>query len=208
LASLHKIDPNVVGLADFGRTGNYCGRQVDRWIKQYRASETELIEQMERLIAWLPTSIPPQQQISIVHGDYRLNNMIFHPTEPRVRAVLDWELSTLGDPLADFANLLLNWVTPCDGRANLKGLDLVSLGIPSMEQAIAIYCKATERSVIPHLDWYLAYNLFRLAAIMQGIAGRAREGTASSPRAIEEGKTAAPLASLAWNFAERAGAVA
>lgn len=206
LADLHRFDPGAIGLSDFGRPGNYCARQVDRWIKQYRASETERIQHMERLIDWLPKTIPEQERISVVHGDYRLNNMIFHPSEPRVRAVLDWELSTLGDPLADFANLLLNWATPHDGRAALKGLDFHSLGIPSMEEAIAIYCAASGRSIIPHLDWYLAYNLFRLAAIMQGIAGRARDGTAASPRAVEEGKTAVPLAAIAWEFAERAGA--
>ena len=206
LADLHRFTPEAIGLSDFGRPGNYCARQVDRWIKQYRASETERIQHMERLIDWLPKTIPEQERISVVHGDYRLNNMIFHPSEPRVRAVLDWELSTLGDPLADFANLLISWATPYDGRATLKGLDLPSLGIPSMEEAIAIYCAASGRSTIPHLDWYLAYNLFRLAAIMQGIAGRARDGTAASPRAVEEGKTAVPLAAIAWEFAERAGA--
>lgn len=206
LADLHRFDPDAIGLGDFGRPGNYCARQVNRWIKQYRASETERIQHMERLIDWLPKTIPEQERISVVHGDYRLNNMIFHPSEPRVRAVLDWELSTLGDPLADFANLLLSWATPYDGRATLKGLDFSSLGIPSMEEAIAIYCAASGRSIIPHLDWYLAYNLFRLAAIMQGIVGRARDGTASSPRAVEEGKTAVPLAAIAWEFAERAGA--
>ena len=161
---------------------------------------------MERLIEWLPKTIPEQERVSVVHGDYRLNNVMFHPTEPRVLAVLDWELSTLGDPLADFANLLTSWAIPHDGRAMLKGLDFTSLGIPTMDEAIAIYCAASGRTVIPHLDWYLAYNLFRLAAIMQGIAGRARDGTASSPRAVEEGKTATPLAAIAWEFAERAGA--
>jgi aminoglycoside phosphotransferase (APT) family kinase protein len=204
LADLHRYDPEAIGLGDFGRPGNYCARQVERWIKQYRASETERIQHMERLIEWLPRTIPEQERVSIVHGDYRLNNMIFHQSEPRVRAVLDWELSTLGDPLADFANLLLSWATPYDGRAALGGLGLTSLGIPSMEEAIEIYCAAAGRSVIPHLNWYLAYNLFRLAAIMQGIAGRARDGTASSPRAVEEGKTAVPLAAIAWEFAERA----
>jgi aminoglycoside phosphotransferase (APT) family kinase protein len=206
LAYLHRFDPDVIGLGDFGRPGNYCARQVDRWIKQYRASETERIEHMERLIDWLPKTIPEQERVAVVHGDYRLNNMIFHPSEPRVRAVLDWELSTLGDPLADFANLLISWAIPYDGRATLKGLDLASLGIPTMEEAIVIYCAASGRSNVPHLDWYLAYNLFRLAAIMQGIAGRARDGTASSPRAVEEGKTAVPLAAIALEFAERAGA--
>jgi len=206
LARLHQYDPAEIGLESFGRPGNYCARQVDRWIKQYRASETLRIDHMERLIEWLPKTIPEQERVSVVHGDYRLNNVMFHPTEPRVLAVLDWELSTLGDPLADFANLLTSWAIPHVGRAMLKGLDFTSLGIPTMDEAIAIYCAASGRTVIPHLDWYLAYNLFRLAAIMQGIAGRARDGTASSPRAVEEGKTATPLAAIAWEFAERAGA--
>jgi len=206
LAKLHDYDPDDIGLGDFGRSGNYCARQVDRWIKQYRASETGRIEHMERLIEWLPRTIPVQERTSLVHGDYRLNNMIFHSTEPRVRAVLDWELSTLGDPLADFANLMISWVLPYDGRAMLGGLDLASLGIPTMDEAIGIYCKASNRADIPNLNWYFAYNLFRLAAIMQGIAGRARDGTASSPRAVEEGKTAAPLAAVAWEYAEKVGA--
>jgi aminoglycoside phosphotransferase (APT) family kinase protein len=206
LAVLHSYDPTAIGLGNFGRPGNYCARQVDRWVKQYRASETQTIPNMERMIAWLPATIPEQERVSVVHGDYRLNNIIFHPTEPRVRAVLDWELSTLGDPLADFANLLLSWTTPYDGRATLRGLELQVLGIPTMEQAIAIYCEASGRTGVPNLDWYLAYNLFRLTAIMQGIAMRAKDGTASSPRAEEEGRTAAPLAALAWEFAERAGA--
>jgi aminoglycoside phosphotransferase (APT) family kinase protein len=205
LAKLHDYDPDDIGLGDFGRSGNYCARQVDRWIKQYRASETGRIEHMERLIEWLPRTIPVQERTSLVHGDYRLNNMIFHSTEPRVRAVLDWELSTLGDPLADFANLMISWVLPYDGRAMLGGLDLASLGIPTMDEAIRIYCKASNRPDIPNLNWYFAYNLFRLAAIMQGIAGRARDGTASSPRAVEEGKTAAPLAAVAWEYAEKVG---
>ena len=133
---------------------------------------------MERLIAWLPGTIPEQDRVSVVHGDYRLNNMIFYPDEPRVRAVLDWELSTLGNPLADFANVLISWAVPYDGRANLKGLDLAALGIPSMEEIIEAYRVASGRSIIPDVDWYLAYNLFRLAAIMQGIAARARDGRA------------------------------
>ena len=206
LADLHRLNPEEIGLGDFGRPGNYCARQVERWIKQYRASETEKIDAMERLIAWLPGTIPEQDRVSIVHGDYRLNNMIFYPDEPRVRAVLDWELSTLGNPLADFANVLISWAVPYDGRANLKGLDLAALGIPSMEEIIEAYRVASGRSNIPDVDWYLAYNLFRLAAIMQGIAARARDGTASSSRAAEEGRTAIPLAAIAWQFAQRAGA--
>jgi aminoglycoside phosphotransferase (APT) family kinase protein len=206
LARLHRYDPVTIHLGDFGRAGNYCARQIDRWIKQYRASETRHIEAMESLVGWLPRTIPEQTATSIVHGDYRLNNMIFHADRPQVRAVLDWELATLGDPLADFTNLLISWVVPYDGRAMLAGLDFVDLGIPTMEEAIDIYCAKSGRSSIPDVNWYLAYNLFRLAAIMQGIAGRARDGTASSPRAREEGEMAVPLADSAWHFARLAGA--
>jgi aminoglycoside phosphotransferase (APT) family kinase protein len=206
LANLHQYDPVEIGLGDFGRTGNYCGRQIERWIKQYRASETIRIDHMERLIAWLPKTVPPQERVSVVHGDYRLNNVMFHAAQPQMLAVLDWELSTLGDPLADFANLLTSWIIPYDGRAMLGGLDLGQLMIPARDEAAEIYCSASGRSKIDNLDWYLAYNLFRLAAIMQGIAGRARDGTASSPHAEREGRTAVPLSALAWELAERAGA--
>jgi aminoglycoside phosphotransferase (APT) family kinase protein len=206
LAKLHQYDPAELALSDFGRPGNYCERQVKRWIKQYRLSETGRIDAIERLIDWLPRSIPEQNSVSIVHGDYRLNNVMHRPNDPAVLAVLDWELSTLGDPIADFTNLLTNWVIPYDGKATLGGLRLDELGIPTVDEVIQIYCKATGRHSIENLNWYFAYNLFRLAAIMQGIAARAREGTASSPRAFEEGKSAGPLAELGWQYAERAGA--
>ncbi|MFC0283998.1 phosphotransferase family protein [Camelimonas abortus] len=206
LAKLHNLDPQAIGLADFGRPGNYFARQIDRWTKQYRASETRRIGSMEKLIAWLPGSVPEQTRVSVVHGDYRLDNMIFHSGEPRVRAVLDWELSTLGDPLADFTYLAMNWVMPHDGRASLGGLDLRAEGIPDLDEAIDIYCKATGRSGIPDLNWYFAYNLFRLSAISQGIAGRVRDGTANNPRAAEAGARAEPLADMAWEYAKKAGA--
>ncbi|HML07735.1 MAG TPA: phosphotransferase family protein [Xanthobacteraceae bacterium] len=206
LAALHQFDPEKIGLGDYGKPGNYFARQIDRWSKQYRASETKLIPAMDRLIAWLPTSVPPQDRVSVVHGDYRLDNMIFHPVEPRVVAVLDWELSTLGDPLADFTYFLMNWAMPPEGRSGLLGLDLTALGIPTMAQTIEFYCRRTERSGIPTLDWYFAYNLFRLAAISQGIAKRVVDGTAANERAREAGERATPLAEAAWNFAERAGA--
>jgi aminoglycoside phosphotransferase (APT) family kinase protein len=207
LAKLHEYDPESVGLGDFGRPGNYFSRQVDRWTKQYRASESKHIEPMERLIEWLPKTVPNQERTSVVHGDYRLDNMIFHPTEQRVAAVLDWELSTLGDPLADFTYFLMTWFMPKEGgRTGLAGLDLKSLGIPTHEEAIEIYCRATGRSGIPDVNWYFSYNLFRLAGITQGIAGRVRDGTAASERAAESGARAEKLAERSWEFARKAGA--
>ena len=206
LARLHQFDPNEIGLGDFGKPGNYFARQIDRWTKQYRASETRVIEAMDRLIEWLPRTVPVQERTSVVHGDYRLDNMIFHPNEPKVRAVLDWELSTLGDPLADFTYVIIGWVMKHDGRASVGGLDYEAIGIPSVDQVIEMYCKATGRDSIPDVNWYFSYNLFRLSAISQGIAGRVRDGTASSPRAIEAGERAVPLAELAWEYAVKAGA--
>ncbi|CCE04784.1 putative aminoglycoside phosphotransferase [Bradyrhizobium sp. STM 3843] len=201
LAKLHMYDPDAIGLADFGKPGNYFARQVDRWTKQYRASETEHIPEMEKLIEWLPRTLPKQERVSIVHGDYRLDNMIFHPTEPRVIAVLDWELSTLGDPMADFTYLLMQWLMP-----GLEGVDPRPLNIPTMEEAAQIYCDATGVQM-PDLNWYLAYNMFRLAGITQGIAGRIRDGTAANAKAIESAKRTVPLAKASWAYAQKAGAV-
>ena len=206
LAQLHQYDPEKIGLGDYGKPGNYFARQIDRWSKQYRASETKVIAAMDRLIAWLPTTVPPQDRVTVVHGDYRIDNMIFHPTEPRVAAVLDWELSTLGDPLADFTYLLMNWALQAEGRSGLHGLDLPALGIPTMAETTALYCEHTGRAGIPALDWYFAYNLFRLSAISQGIAKRIVEGTAANERAREAAERAAPLAEAAWKYAEKAGA--
>jgi len=200
IAALHQIDYAALGLSDFGRPGNYFKRQIDRWTKQYRASETEKIEAMDRLIDWLPQHLPPDDETSIVHGDYRLDNMIFHPTEPRVLAVLDWELSTTGDPMADFTYLLMQWTMP--GLANA---DLKALNIPSMEEAAQIYCNVTG-SAVPDLNWYFAYNLFRLAGITQGIAGRIRDGTAANAKAIESAKRTVPLSKASWEYAQKAGA--
>ncbi|MFT4098311.1 MAG: phosphotransferase family protein [Rhodoblastus sp.] len=206
LARLHNYDPNAIGLSDFGKPGNYFSRQIDRWTKQYKASETRRIEVVEKLIEWLPRTVPTQERVSVVHGDYRIDNMIFMSSEPRVAAVLDWELSTLGDPLADFTYFLSHWVMPPEGRSGLSGLDLKPLGIPSMEEAVALYCKITNRPGLPQLEWYFAYNMFRLACITQGIAGRVRDGTASSARAMESGSRTEPLANMAWHFAQKAGA--
>lgn len=207
LAKLHSYDPDKIGLGDYGRPGNYFARQVDRWTKQYRASETEKIDEVERLIEWLAKTVPTQERVSVVHGDYRLDNMIFAPDRPQVIAVLDWELSTLGDPLADFSYLLMQWIMSSGGgRTGLVGADLPSLNIPTLEEAIEIYCKATGRPNIPDLNWYFSYNLFRLTCILQGIAGRIRDGTASSARASESAARVVPLAKSSWEYAVKAGA--
>ena len=198
IAALHQVDVAGVGLSDYGKPGNYFQRQIDRWTKQYRASETESIPDMERLMAWLPEHIPPGDEVSVVHGDYRLDNVIFHPTEPRILAVLDWELSTLGHPLADFAYHCMTWHIPGGIFRGLGGFDLPALGIPTEEQYVAAYCRRTGRPPIEprHWDFALAYNLFRLAAILQGIVGRVRDGTASSKQAGEMGQRIKPLAAL------------
>lgn len=206
LAALHQVDYEKVGLSDFGRPGNYFARQIDRWTKQYKASETEPNPLAEKLIEWLPKTVPEQERVSVVHGDYRIDNMIFAANEPRVAAVLDWELSTLGDPLADFSYFLVNWHMPPEGRSGLGGVDLEALGIPSIGEAVEIYCKATNRSGLPDLDWYFSYNLFRLLCILQGIAGRVRDGTAASAQAKETIKRIGPLSEAAWAFAQKAGA--
>ncbi|MEZ5764189.1 MAG: phosphotransferase family protein [Xanthobacteraceae bacterium] len=206
LAQLHSYEPEKIGLGDYGRPGNYFARQVDRWTKQYRASETEKIDEVERLIEFLPKTVPQQERVSVVHGDYRLDNMIFAPNEPKVLAVLDWELSTLGDPLADFSYLLMQWIMEGGQRQGLVNAPLAELNIPSLEEAIEIYCKATGRPGIPDLNWYFSYNLFRLTCILQGIAGRIRDGTAASARAAESAARVRPLAISSWDYAKKAGA--
>lgn len=205
LATLHAVDPHAAGLSDFGKAGNYFTRQIGRWSKQYVASETETIEAMNRLIAWLPEHVPQGDKVAVVHGDYRLDNLIFHPTEPRVVAMLDWELSTLGHPLADLSYQCIAWHIPPGGFRGIGGLDLAALGIPSETDYIARYCERTGRSGIAHWDFYLAYNLFRIAAILQGVYRRATEGMASSDNALETGKNVRALAELGWSFAQRAG---
>jgi aminoglycoside phosphotransferase (APT) family kinase protein len=208
LARLHAFDPARMGLADFGRGENYVARQIDRWSKQYRASETERIEAMERLIAWLPAHVPPAGPVRIVHGDYRLDNMIIASDSPQVVAVLDWELSTLGDPLADFAYHMMQWVMPPSdaGVGSLVGHDIAALGIPSLDDYVARYVARTGLDPRPHLPVYLAYNFFRLAAIFQGIVGRVRDGTATSEYAPAKALMVAPMAETAWRFAREAGA--
>jgi len=204
LADLHNIDPAAAGLADFGKAGNYFERQVARWTRQYRDSQTDQIEEMEGLIAFLPGTIPQQSRTSVVHGDYRIDNVMFD--DGRLTAVLDWELATLGDPLADFSYLAMQWVMPADGGAGLAGLDLPALGIPTLDDIVRRYSARADVPVAKKLDWYFAYNLFRLAGIVQGIKKRVIDGTASHAHAAEMAKRVPMLAQAAWRFAEKAGA--
>jgi len=200
MAALHQVDYAKVGLGDYGKPGNYFARQIDRWSKQYRASETGRIEAFDRLMEWLPANIPPGDESSIVHGDYRMDNVIFHPTEPRILAVLDWELSTLGHPLADFSYHCMTWHIPKGVFRGLAGVKLAELGIPTEAEHIAAYCQRTGRGPIDpnHGDFYIAYNLFRLGAILQGLAGRGKDGTAASKQAAAMGAAARPLAEMGW----------
>ena len=205
LAALHAFDPDAIGLGDYGRPGNYFERQVGRWTKQYRASEIDPIPAMDRLIEFLPATLPPEGPARIVHGDFRLDNLILAPDAPEVRAVLDWELSTLGDPMADFSYLLIAWVIPATARNGLAGADIEALGIPSVEQMVERYAGLTGARPA-NLDWLFAYNLFRLAAICQGIAGRVRDGTAASAHAKTMAAQVPMLAGGALAFARKAGA--
>ncbi len=203
IARLHRVDYAAIGLADYGRPGNYVSRQIDRWSRQYRASETEKIEAMDRLIDWLPQNVPADDTTCIVHGDYRLDNVIYHPTEPRILAVLDWELSTLGNPLGDFAYHMMSWRLGQAAYRGLKGHDLAALNIPGEAEYRRLYCQRTGRQGdIPHWDFYMAYNMFRLAAILQGIMGRVVEGTAANARARETGARARAIAEAGWQQVE------
>lgn len=207
-AALHNVDWKKAGLEGFGKEGDYVARQVHRWTKQYQMSETTKIPEMDKLIDWLPKNIPPGETTTIVHGDYRIDNMILHPTEPRVIAVLDWELSTLGDPLADFTYHLMSWVMPSSDpqRPSIAGVaNQPGYGIPTKEQYVARYCELTGRKGLPELDFYFAYNAFRLAGILQGIVGRVRDGTASNAAAAQNEGRVAPLAHFAYECALRAG---
>jgi aminoglycoside phosphotransferase (APT) family kinase protein len=211
MAALHSLKPEALGLGDYGRPGNYFERQIARWSKQYAASVTEPIPEMDRLIEWLPQHIPAgaldEREVSVVHGDFRLDNLIFHPSEPRVLAVLDWELSTLGHPLADFSYHCMAWHIPHAMGRGIGGLDPAALGIPTESAYLRRYCERTGRHDVAALeaDWnfYLAYNLFRIAAILQGIAKRVVDGTAASAQARAAGAGARPLAELGWAFAQR-----
>jgi aminoglycoside phosphotransferase (APT) family kinase protein len=210
LARLHRFDPAAIGLGDFGKGENYVARQIERWSKQYRASQTQTIDEMEELIAWLPEHVPRQPRLCVVHGDYRLDNMVLAPSGPEVIAVLDWELSTLGDPLADFTYHLMQWEMPASeegpGVATLKDHDLAALGIPSRDEYVAAYVAQTGLDPRPDLAVYLAYNFFRVAAILQGIVGRVRDGTATNENAPARAQLVRPLAERAWAFAQQAGA--
>jgi len=214
IAALHSVDPARVGLANYGKPGNYFERQIGRWTKQYQASITEPIEAMERLIEWLPAHIPASarddSQVSIVHGDYRLDNLVFHPSEARIVAVLDWELSTLGHPLADFSYHCMSWhIAPGGAHASrgIAGLDHAALGIPSEREYVRRYCERTGRgdpdAVMADWNFYLAYNLFRIAGILQGIAKRVEAGTASSAQARQSAAGARPLAEMGWRIAQQ-----
>jgi aminoglycoside phosphotransferase (APT) family kinase protein len=218
IATLHSVDITAAGLADYGRSGNYFERQIGRWSKQYKASTdgagpmSQPIDEMERLVDWLPAHIPAaardEAKTSIVHGDYRLDNLLFHATEPRIIAVLDWELSTLGHPLADFSYHCMSWHIPYGSFRGIGGLDLQALGIPTEDDYIRRYCERTGLTTPDALkaDWnfYMAYNLFRIAAILQGIAKRVEAGTAASAQAAQSGAGARPMAQLAWQFAQKA----
>ena len=212
IAALHQVDIHAAGLDGYGKPGNYFERQIGRWSKQYLASVTEPIDEMDRLIAWLPAHMPAtaldNAQVSVVHGDYRLDNLVFHKHEPRIVAALDWELSTLGHPLADFSYHCMAWHIPPGTFRGIGGLDHAALGIPSEQDYVRRYCQRTGRARPEDLaaDWnfYLAYNLFRLASITQGIAKRVVDGIASSAQARATGASTRPLAQMAWQFAQRA----
>ncbi|MCO5793527.1 MAG: phosphotransferase family protein [Blastomonas sp.] len=206
LAHLHSFDPVSIGLESYGKPGNYCARQISRWTKQYRLSETETIPEMDQLIEWLEKTVPEQRGFGIAHGDFRIDNMIFDKDEPRVLALLDWELSTLGDPIADLSYFLMSWVQPAEGRNGLLGVDVKALGIPTIEEATARYVEKAGLDHVPDMDWYLAYNQFRIAAILQGIKKRVIDGTASSAQAEQMAQRVIPLAQAAWEYAKKAGA--
>jgi len=203
LATLHQVDYAAVGLSDFGKTGHYIERQIARWSKQYEAGGAERIPAMGRLIEWLPRHVPAGDETSIVHGDFRLDNVIFHPTEPRILAVLDWELSTLGHPLSDFAYQVMAWRLAPGQFRGLKGCDLATLGIPTEAEYVAAYCRRTGRERIANWEFYLIFNMFRIAAILHGVHSRALQGNAASANALEQGGRARLVADVAWDMAQQ-----
>jgi len=205
LAKLHNVDYEAIGLGDFGKPANYVQRQIDRWTKQFHAAKTDEMPAMDALIDWLPANVPDEDETAIAHGDFRLENTILHPTEPRVIAVLDWELATLGHPLGDLAYNCMTFRLP-HGAPSLKGiagLDLKSLGIPTEEEYVARYCRMTGRDAIPDFSFYIVFAMFRLASICQGVYARALQGNASSDNALVVGKKAAVLADIAWDIAQK-----
>jgi aminoglycoside phosphotransferase (APT) family kinase protein len=206
IAELHSVDYAAIGLAEFGRPGNYMARQVARWSRQYQASETDQQPAMDRLIEWLPCHLPPEGPPRIVHGDYRIDNLIYHPIEPRVIGVLDWELSTIGDPLADFAYHVMAWRVTPELFRGLAGVDFTASGIPTETEYVATYCARAGCGRTADWEFYIVYSLFRLAAIMQGIAKRAIDGTAASREAVELGRLARPVGEQAWTLARSLGA--
>ena len=208
LAALHTLDPAAIGLADYGRPGDYFARQISRWTRQYVGDEAAgRVPAMDRLVEWLPQAAPPDEPTPrVIHGDFRADNMIFHPREPRVLAVLDWELSTLGHPLADFAYHLMMYRMPAGLTTGLAGRDLAAENIPTEAEYVDAYCARTGRNGVPALDWLIAFNMFRLAAIVHGIKGRLARGSAASAHAAAMAAQLEPLADLAWAQAERAGA--
>ena len=209
LATLHNIDHHAVGLGDYGPAGNYFERQVRRWTKQYRAAQTDDITHVEKLIDYLGGSVPEQTRTSIIHGDYRIDNLMYAKNTNDVAAVLDWELSTIGDPVADFAYLAMQWHMASEGQgAGLKDVDFTTTGIPTLDELTAQYCRLTNRDGVPSLDWYFAYNLFRLLGIVQGIKKRFLDGNASNANAEQAGSAVPRLAAAAWEFALKAGAKA
>lgn len=203
IAALHMVDPAKVGLSDFGKPGNYVERQIARWIKQYRAAETERIEAMENLIEWLPKNIPQNTTSSLTHGDYRFDNVIFHPTEPKVLGIIDWELSTIGDPLADFVYHCMKYRMPGAPIEKMSDAEKTAMGIPTLAEYCKIYCDFTGRTEVPNFDFYMAFGMFRLVGILQGIVKRALDGNASSANALESGKRARPMAEAGWSQALR-----
>lgn len=203
IAALHRVDYDAIGLSDYGRVGHYIERQIARWSKQYQAGGAEPIPAVDSLIEWLPRHVPPGDETSLVHGDYRLDNVIFHPTEPRVLAVLDWELSTLGDPVSDFAYQAMAWRLAPQQFRGLKGCDFAALGIPTEDEYVAAYCRRAGRAEISHWEFYLVFNMFRIAAILHGVLARALQGNAASQNAIEQGSRARLIADAAWDMARR-----
>jgi len=206
LAALHNIEPASVGLADFGRPGNYFERQVERWTRQYRAAQTEDIPAMERLVAWLPASVPAQGRTAIVHGDYRIDNILFAQKSASALAIIDWELATLGDPLADLAYFATAWLMPADGRHNLGGVDFAAAGIPTLDEVVEMYCEQTRRTRVPDLRWHFAFTMFRMVSILQGVKRRKLDGNASSLDASAAIASLLALADAAWSQALEAGA--